>query len=285
MLPGSTDSDTPTHAVRALALSCHPLPTAGVTAISAGLAALAGLALGRGALFTIAVFVGQLSIGWSNDWIDAARDQAVGRTDKPVARGAIPTGTVRTAALLALVVAAALSMSLGWRAGLAALVLVVAGWLYNLGLKGTVVSWVPYAAGFGSLPAAATLALPGHPWPAWWAMTAGALLGIAAHAANVLPDLGSDTATGINGFWHLLGARSTAIGGPLVLFAASFVVLLGPGDARTWTWIAVALIVVLAVAGVGIGLRKPESRVLFLATIALAGIDLVLFAVSGSSLS
>jgi len=35
---------------RALVLSCHPLPTVAVTAISAGLAALAGLSIGRAAL-------------------------------------------------------------------------------------------------------------------------------------------------------------------------------------------------------------------------------------------
>ena len=64
-----------------LALSCHPLPTIAVTAISAGLAALAGLSPARGALVVAAVFAGQLSIGWSNDAIDAARDRA-SRSDR-----------------------------------------------------------------------------------------------------------------------------------------------------------------------------------------------------------
>ena len=60
---------------RALALACHPLPTVAVTAISAGLAALAGLGLERGLLLVTAILAGQLSIGWSNDSIDAARDK------------------------------------------------------------------------------------------------------------------------------------------------------------------------------------------------------------------
>lgn len=268
----------------ALALSCHPLPTVGVTAISAGLAALAGLGVGRGLLFTAAVFAGQVSIGWSNDWIDAARDHAVGRADKPVGQGAISTGTVRTAAVAALIVAAGLSFGLGWPAGVMAMVLVISGWLYNFGLKGTVWSWGPYAAGFASLPAAATRALPGHPWPAWWAMTAGALLGLAAHAANVLPDLKADQETGVRGFWHVLGPRFTAISGPVILFGASMVVLLGPGTPRPWTWMVLAVIVALTVGGIGTGLRRPGSRVLFLAALALAGVDLLLFALSGSRL-
>jgi 4-hydroxybenzoate polyprenyltransferase len=69
--------------LRALILAAHPLPTAGVTGLSAGLAALAGLNLHTGALFTAAVLAGQLSIGWSNDWIDAGRDKVAGRTDNP----------------------------------------------------------------------------------------------------------------------------------------------------------------------------------------------------------
>ena len=75
--------------VRALALSCHPLPSVAVTALSAGLAALAHLPLGRGVLLTATVFTGQLSIGWSNDYLDAERDRAVRRSAKPVAAGAV----------------------------------------------------------------------------------------------------------------------------------------------------------------------------------------------------
>ncbi len=270
--------------LRALALACHPIPTAGVTAISAGLAALAGLSFPVGAVFCSAVLAGQLSIGWSNDWIDAARDRSARRLDKPVAGGDIAPGAVIISAVVALLAAVGLSLSLGWRAGLAALVLVAAGWLYNLGLKGTVLSFVPYACGFGALPVAATLALPGHPWPAWWAVLAGALLGTAAHAANVLPDLEADRETGVAGLWHHFGARRTAIAGPVVLLAASAVVLLGPGHPVAWKWLALAGIAALAGAGIVIGLRMPGGRVLFAATIALAGIDLVLFAASGSNL-
>ena len=35
----------------------------------------------------IVVLLGQLSIGWSNDVIDADRDRAAQRTDKPIAAG------------------------------------------------------------------------------------------------------------------------------------------------------------------------------------------------------
>ncbi len=270
--------------VRGLALSCHPVPTAGVTVISAGLAALAGLGFRLGLLFTAAVFVGQLSVGWSNDWLDAPRDRVAGRADKPVAFGEIPASTVAVAAVAALVVAVALSLLLGPRAAFAAVTLVAAGWVYNAGLKSTVLSWLPYAVGFAALPVAATMARPGHPWPAWWAVSAGAVLGSAAHAANVLPDLRADAETGVDGVWHRLGARTTAVAGPVLLLAASVLVLFGSGRAAGWKWLALAVIAVVAVVGVGTGLRKPDGRVLFAATIVLAGVDLLLFAVSGAAL-
>src|SRR4051794_7806714 len=220
--------------LRGLALSCHPIPTVGVTVISAGLAASAGLGWATGLLFVAAVFAGQLSIGWSNDWIDAARDRAAGRADKPVAGGTIGLRTVVLAAVAALGTSIVLSFLLGVPSALAALTLVAAGWLYNLGLKNTWLSWLPYAVGFGALPAAATLALPGHPWPAWWAMAAGAVLGIAAHAANVLPDLKADKETGVSGCFHQLGARTTAVAGPVLLVIASVLVLLGAGQFAAW---------------------------------------------------
>ena len=61
---------------------------------------------------------------------------------------------------------------------------------------------------FGVLPAIATLgqAYPRFPRPGCSA--AGALLGVAAHVTNVLPDLADDDRTGIRGLPHRLGARA-----------------------------------------------------------------------------
>ena len=99
--------------VRALALSCHPVPSMAVTALTVGLCALAGLPLGLGALVTVAIFTGQLSIGWSNDYLDAGRDQAVHRSDKPLAAGAIAPRVAGIAALGALILSVAVSVALG----------------------------------------------------------------------------------------------------------------------------------------------------------------------------
>jgi 4-hydroxybenzoate polyprenyltransferase len=275
--------------VRALALSCHPIPTVAVTTLAAGLCALASIPPGRGVLVTSAVLTGQLSIGWSNDYLDAERDRAVGRSDKPVAAGAVASHVARSAAASALVLTLVLSAALGWPGGAAALVIVVCGWLYNLGLKATVMSWLPYAIAFGMLPAVATLSAPEPRWPAAWAMIAGGLFGVAAHLANVLPDLGEDIATGIRGLPHRLGAKSTALAGAGILLAASAVILFGPGDQsgggpHGWRWAGFALALLVAGTAAANAYRDPSSRRFFKAIILVAVLDLIFFALSSTRL-
>lgn len=270
---------------RALALSCHPVPSMAVTALTGGLAALAGLPLRCGALVTAAVLTGQLSIGWSNDYLDAERDRAVRRSDKPVASGAVAPRVAGTAAGVALILTLALSASLGWPGGAAALVVVACGWLYNLGLKATVLSWLPYAIAFGMLPAVATLSASPSRWPATWALTAGALLGVAAHLANVLPDLREDLATGVCGLPHRLGARATALTGTAILLAVSAVILFGPGGQPSrWRWAGFIAQVLMAGTATANTYRNPSSRRFFLATILIAALDLVFFALNGTRL-
>jgi 4-hydroxybenzoate polyprenyltransferase len=273
---------SPWQPLRALALSCHPIPSVAVTALSAGLAALAGLPLGRGALVTGAVFTGQLSIGWSNDYIDADRDRASLRSDKPLATDAIAPSTVGIAAALAVLCTMALSALLGWPSGAVALLTVLTAWVYNLGLKGTVLSWLPYAVAFGLSPAIATLAASPPRWPAAWVLSVGVLLGIAAHLGNVLPDLGDDAATGIRGLAHRIGARATALTAAGLLLAASVVILVGPyGQAGPWRWAGLLAAVLMAGAATRFAFRDPSSRRFFFAIIVIAGLDLASFGFSG----
>ena len=276
---------SPSPLVRALALSCHPIPSLAVTALTAGLAALADLSLGRAALVTAAVFTGQLSIGWSNDYLDADRDRAVHRGDKPVASGVVAPAVPAIAALVALIVTLALSAALRWPGGATALVTVACGWAYNLGLKATALSWLPYAIAFGMLPAVATLSAAPPRWPAAWALTAGALLGTAAHLANVLPDLSQDAATGVRGLPHRLGAKATALAGAGILLAASAVILFGPGGEPGW-WRWAGFLAALLVAGTAAAsaYRDPSSQRFFRATILIAAMDLAFFALSGTGL-
>jgi 4-hydroxybenzoate polyprenyltransferase len=199
-----------------------------VTLLSGLLGRSAGLGPQRLGTLVGAVLTGQLTIGWSNDLVDARRDRASGRTDKPIATGALPAPVAAVGLLVASGATAALSGRLGRRAGLTHGILVVgSGWAYNLGLKRTRASFAPYAVAFGALPQVPTLCAE-PPRPAGWGRSvAGALLGVGAHLLNVLPDLDDDRATGVHGLPHRMRLAT------LKLAAAACLVAAGAAGAQT----------------------------------------------------
>jgi 4-hydroxybenzoate polyprenyltransferase len=233
-------------------------------AITAGHSARGVLLVGT------AVLTGQLSIGWLNDLLDAPRDRAVGRRDKPVVSGAVTVGVLRVATALAVVACVALSLLSGLVAGAVHLVAVSAGWAYDLGGKSTWWSVLPYVVCFGLLPAFVVLALPGAPWPPWWLPVAGALLGAGAHFANVLPDLDDDAATGVRGLPHRVGAPASRVAAAVLLLAATSVVAV---SARLPVWAVITVPVTAAVvlaAGFAARGRGPFRAVLAVAVLAVA---------------
>jgi 4-hydroxybenzoate polyprenyltransferase len=268
--------------------ACHPEPTVAVTVLVTALAAASGRTPTACALLGAAVLCGQLSIGWSNDLVDAARDTAAGRTDKPLAAGTVTPQTVAAAAATALAACVVLSLAAGRLAGAAHLTGVAAAWAYNLGVKRTAASWVPYALAFGLLPAFVTLGLPGQPWPPAWAMAAGALLGVGAHFTNVLPDIDADLAAGVRGLPQRLGRRRTRVLAPLPLLAASAVLVVGPpGPAGRAGWAALVVTAALAAATTAATSQgaRPGSRLPFLATLAMAVTAVALLVLHGGSLA
>ncbi|MCX4750386.1 UbiA family prenyltransferase [Kitasatospora sp. NBC_01287] len=276
----------PLRRVRALLAAAHPAPAFAVTAVITALAAGAGRGAAGSALVAAAVLAGQLSVGWSNDRLDLRRDLATGRADKPLVAGTVGARAVGTAAGCALLLCVPLSLASGLAAGAAHLAGVVAAWAYNLGAKRTVLSWLPYAVAFGLLPAFVTLALPGHPWPAGWAVAAGALLGAAAHATNVLPDLDGDLATGVRGLPQRLGPRRARLLAAALLLAGAAVLVLGPGGRVGGAGLASLAATGLLACCVALPPRAgPGSRLPFLATLALVGLDVALLLLRGAALT
>jgi 4-hydroxybenzoate polyprenyltransferase len=271
-----------------LLASSHPEPAAAVTAVATALSASAGRSAWGVVSVAAAVAAGQLSVGWCNDYVDRDRDAASGRADKPVARGAISPDAVRWAAGVALVAVVPLSLLSGWRATLAHVAAVALAWGYDLGLKATAWSVVPYTIAFGLLPVFVVLGLPGAPLPPWWAPLAGALLGAGAHFANTLPDLADDLATGVRGLPHRIGARGSRILSAALLLAASVVLAFGPRLPRSGASTALIVVALAAAAGlVAIGSvlgRRPGSRAPFRATMLIALVDVVLLVARGRAL-
>jgi 4-hydroxybenzoate polyprenyltransferase len=272
--------------VAALMLASHPGPTAVVTVIAAVLGVGLGYPLGRLLVLAGAILLGQLSIGWSNDWLDAERDASVERQDKPAALGAIGVPTVRSAAFVALVAALLLTLPLGLAATAAHLVLIAGGWAYNLGLKATPFSFLPFATSFGILPAVATLGQVEPALPAPWVLAAGALLGVAAHVTNVLPDLADDDRTGIRGLPHRLGAVPSGILAFACLAVATVLITVGPGlPPRPLLLLGVLIGLGAVVAGVVLLLRRSPTRLLMQLIMTCAIVDVAMLALAGQSIT
>jgi 4-hydroxybenzoate polyprenyltransferase len=237
---------------------------------------------GRSALLAAAVLCGQLSVGWSNDAIDAPLDARAGRRDKPIANGAISRRTVAAAAGAALVADIPLSFLLGWRAGIAHLAAVALAWCYNLGLKRTVFSPVPYAVAFGLVPVVVAAMLPGAPAPVDVLILAGVACGIAAHFANTVGDATEDAMTGVRGLPQRVGpAGSTVVAGGFVALAALHV--LKAAGANPLTVGATVIDVVIAVT-LPLAVRRPQARRLaFRAVILAVAVLVAAFVVSGGA--
>ncbi|WP_423918812.1 UbiA family prenyltransferase [Frigoribacterium sp. 2-23] len=259
-----TTTRGPLARVRRLLAASHPGPTVAVTVLAGILAAALQFSPERLAVVMVAVLAGQLSIGWSNDWLDAARDREVGRSDKPVAQGLVSVAEVRRAALVSVVIAVAVSFALGLGAGLAHTILVASGWAYNVWLKRTPASVVPFLVSFGLLPAVVTLASPEPAAPAWWAVTVGAVFGVAIHFTNVLPDLDDDAATGVVGLPHRLGRRASGLVAFVALAVAASLVAIGQlTDPAGLSPLRIAIALGGAVVTIGIavlGARRVLTR-------------------------
>jgi 4-hydroxybenzoate polyprenyltransferase len=237
---------------------------------------------GRAPLVAAVVLCGQVSVGWSNDAIDAPLDTRAGRTDKPIATGAISRRAVAWCAGLALALDVPLSLTLGWRAGVAHLAAVALAWSYNLGAKRTIFSPVPYAVAFALVPVVVAATLPGAPGARWTLILAGGACGIAAHFANTVGDVAEDAMTGVHGLPQRVGpAASTVIAGGFV--AVAIVLILFAAGANPLT-VGAAVIDVGVALGLPLAVRLPRARRLaFRLVIGAVAVLVVAFVVSGGS--
>ncbi len=283
---------------RAVALlrACHPEPTVAVTLVSAALAASTGRDARGASAVVAAVLTGQLSVGWCNDYVDRERDRHTGRADKPLVTGDLPAGWLRVAAGVALLCCVPLSMLSGLTGGTLHVLAVLSAWSYDLRLKATSLSVLPYAVSFGLLPAFVVLGRPGAPAVPVWLVATGALLGAGAHFANALPDLDDDLRTGVRGLPHRLGPAVSGWAAGLLLLTASVLLAVGPPGAPGRAGYAAPVVAVVAltagrlggmvrgkVVGSVLG-RRGGSRAMFRAVLFVAIVDVALLLIRGRTL-
>ncbi|QIX25658.1 UbiA family prenyltransferase [Nocardioides sp. JQ2195] len=193
-------------------------------------ALLAGRSTRESALVLVTVLVGQVVLGWHNDVVDAERDKAHARENKPIAAGYLDKGTVTFFIAVAILALVPLSISHGLASGLVWLGIVLVGLLTNAGLlRRSQFSYLPWMVTFGLFPVFLSYGGwggDGAGGPPTIAITVcSALLGIGAHVLASLPGLVDDNKDGSNSFPLKIALRT---GAPrLLLLAGTYTAIVG----------------------------------------------------------
>lgn len=204
-----------------LVRAAHPLQALVTAVVVAAVATAAGRPLREVGLVAATVLVGQVVLGWVNDLADRRRDTARRRAGKPLATGTLEAGTVWYAAACGVLLLVPLALANGRAAGAAYLLSVAVAGVGTalVRVRGSAVSWLPWAASAGLLPAFVTYggwggASEGDP-PTIVVTVLAALLGVAAHVLLALPDLVADNEDGLR---HLPLRVALRTGAPRLLW-------------------------------------------------------------------
>jgi len=222
-------------------------------------------------------------IGATNDFID--RDLDAGRPEKPLARGQLPP---RAALLMA---AAGLTAGLTAAAQVSRLTLILAalgalvGFNYNVWLKRTALSWLPFAVGVSIIPAFAWSTVSSVLPAPILTLSLVALPGGAALALqNSLADRALDAERGMRSAAVRLG-EARALGALVVLHAVTFAALLltAPSSTSPLLLSVAGLLLVTGTAGSATPSRWTRQRAweICAAALALAALSVALATAEG----
>ena len=178
---------------------------------------------GSSFVIALAIFSGQLCVGWTNDLVDLESDAAQGRKNKPLTTGALSEKLVVLSTYIALAFCVALSLfgPMGIRGGLIHLLGVGCGVAYNFFFKRNLLSPVPYVIAFVALPTSILISKT-HVVPIWLIFIGG-LFGLAAHFSNVVKDMDRDREAGDIGLPQLIGTNASLVIAGLSLVTISIV--------------------------------------------------------------
>jgi 4-hydroxybenzoate polyprenyltransferase len=147
----------------------------------------------------------QAAIGALNDLVDAPRD-AGRKPGKPIPAGVVAPAEARLVVAVAAAGGLGISLPSGVPAFLVGGLILAIGAAYDLRLKGTPWSWLPFAAGIPLLPVYAWIGATGMlPAPFAVLLPAAFLAGAALAIANALVDVERDRDAGITSIAAHLG--------------------------------------------------------------------------------
>jgi 4-hydroxybenzoate polyprenyltransferase len=222
----------------------------------------------------------QFGIGATNDVVDAPRD-AGHKPGKPIPAGLVSASVARAVGVGGFLVGLGLAAPSGIPTLALAVTIIGIGLAYDLLLKGTAWSWLPFAVGIPILPVFGWLGATGALPPAFGilvpaAVAAGAALAIANALADIERDHGAGTASiatalGPGRAWAVAAALVTAI----VLAAVVSAWILAASETRV---LPVALVGSLPLAGVAAsrgGGADRRERAWQLQAIGIAAVGIV----------
>ena len=166
----------------------------------------------------------QLGIGITNDVVDAPHD-AGRKPGKPIPAGLVGLGAARVGAFVLFLAGLSVAWSVSPLLAVLAAVIAAIGLAYDLWLKGTAWSWLPFAVGIPILPVFGWVGATGGVHKAFGLLVPAAVAAGAALAiGNALVDVERDRAAGRTSVAARLGptmaSRVAAILLALVLIAA-----------------------------------------------------------------
>ncbi|MEO8538244.1 MAG: UbiA family prenyltransferase [bacterium] len=187
----------------------HPFPSLVVTAVTVAAAFLADSSPPMATVLELglAMLCYQFAIGIANDLVDAADDKRL-KPWKAIPRGIV--GRRHALLLTAGLAGCGMMISVGlpfgaWLVGLAGL---ACGLAYDVQLKRTALSWLPFAVALPLIPVWVFLSLDRWQNLLWAAFPIGALIGLALHLANQAPDVPGEPH--VRGLAHRLGTERAA---------------------------------------------------------------------------
>jgi 4-hydroxybenzoate polyprenyltransferase len=148
----------------------------------------------------------QAAIGTINDLVDVPQD-AGRKPGKPIPAGLVGPAPATLVALVAAAVGLLLSLPSGPATGVLAVAILAVGLLYDLWLRGTPWSWLPFALGIPLLPVYAWVGATGRVPEMFLILVPTAFLSGAGLAiANALADVERDAGAGVRSVARQLGA-------------------------------------------------------------------------------